>query len=76
MYDAYIVQKKIAFVLKRCSYVSERRITIRIYTINTVNISIYIHNVINVTIRREMGTDINAACGQLRKTHIESHNPL
>lgn len=28
-------------------------------------------NRINVTIRREMGADINAACGQLRKSYIE-----
>lgn len=28
---------------------------------------------INVTIRREMGSDINAACGQLRKSYLE-HN--
>jgi len=26
---------------------------------------------INVTVRREMGTDINAACGQLRNKHLE-----
>lgn len=26
---------------------------------------------INVTIRREMGSDINAACGQLRKSHMD-----
>ena len=26
---------------------------------------------INVTIRREMGSDINAACGQLRKSHLD-----
>lgn len=25
---------------------------------------------IEVTVRREMGTDINAACGQLRRSHI------
>lgn len=31
-------------------------------------------NHINVTIRREMGSDINAACGQLRKSHAESHS--
>ncbi|BBF43024.1 ribosomal RNA large subunit methyltransferase N [Lachnospiraceae bacterium KM106-2] len=30
-------------------------------------------NRINVTIRREMGTDIDAACGQLRKSYIENH---
>jgi 23S rRNA (adenine2503-C2)-methyltransferase len=29
-------------------------------------------NRINVTIRREMGTDIDAACGQLRKSYIEN----
>lgn len=28
-------------------------------------------NRINVTIRREMGTDIDAACGQLRKSYME-----
>ncbi|HKL79650.1 MAG TPA: 23S rRNA (adenine(2503)-C(2))-methyltransferase RlmN [Mobilitalea sp.] len=28
---------------------------------------------INVTIRREMGSDIDAACGQLRKSYIETH---
>ena len=27
---------------------------------------------INVTIRREIGTDINGACGQLRKSHLET----
>jgi 23S rRNA (adenine2503-C2)-methyltransferase len=27
----------------------------------------------NVTIRREMGRDIQAACGQLRKTYIKEH---
>ena len=31
-------------------------------------------NRINVTIRREMGADINAACGQLRKSYIEKNN--
>jgi 23S rRNA (adenine2503-C2)-methyltransferase len=29
---------------------------------------------INVTIRREMGADIDAACGQLRKSYIEKNN--
>lgn len=28
---------------------------------------------INVTVRREMGADIQAACGQLRKKHLENH---
>lgn len=31
-------------------------------------------NRINATIRREMGADINAACGQLRKSYIDKHN--
>ncbi|SFB04353.1 23S rRNA m(2)A-2503 methyltransferase [Acetitomaculum ruminis DSM 5522] len=30
------------------------------------------NNGINVTIRREMGRDINGACGQLRRSYIES----
>lgn len=29
---------------------------------------------IEVTIRREMGSDINAACGQLRRSYIETQN--
>lgn len=29
-------------------------------------------NKINVTIRRELGSDISAACGQLRKSHLDS----
>lgn len=29
---------------------------------------------IEVTVRREMGSDINAACGQLRRSYIESSN--
>ncbi len=31
-------------------------------------------NRINVTIRREMGSDINAACGQLRRSHTTKDN--
>ena len=30
------------------------------------------HNGINVTIRRERGSDIDGACGQLRRRHITS----
>ena len=30
-------------------------------------------NGINVTIRREMGRDINGACGQLRKSYLEEN---
>lgn len=29
---------------------------------------------IEVTVRREMGSDINAACGQLRRSYIKSHD--
>ena len=28
---------------------------------------------IHVTIRREMGRDIDGACGQLRKSYLEQH---
>jgi len=31
-------------------------------------------NRINVTIRREMGSDIDAACGQLRKSYMDEQN--
>ena len=31
-------------------------------------------NKINVTIRREMGRDIQGACGQLRKSYVENHS--
>ena len=30
-------------------------------------------NGIEVTVRREMGTDINAACGQLRRSYLEEN---
>ena len=33
-------------------------------------------NGINVTIRREMGRDIDGACGQLRKKHIDKNKNL
>ena len=31
---------------------------------------------INVTIRREMGSDIDGACGQLRRRYAEEENSL
>lgn len=31
---------------------------------------------LNVTVRREMGRDINGACGQLRKSYIESYDSV
>ncbi len=31
---------------------------------------------INVTIRREMGSDIDGACGQLRKKHIDKERGI
>lgn len=36
--------------------------------------SILEENGVETTIRREMGSDINAACGQLRKTYIENNH--
>ena len=32
----------------------------------------FLYDCINVTIRRGMGKDIDAACGQLRKTYMEN----
>ncbi|WP_352419958.1 23S rRNA (adenine(2503)-C(2))-methyltransferase RlmN [Proteiniborus sp.] len=37
---------------------------------------ILIKNGINTTIRREMGADVNAACGQLRRDYIKNQNPF
>lgn len=37
---------------------------------------ILIKNGINATIRREMGADVNAACGQLRRDYIKNQNPF
>lgn len=37
---------------------------------------ILIKNGIETTIRREMGSDINAACGQLRRSYLKSKNDL
>ena len=33
-------------------------------------------NGINVTIRREMGRDIDGACGQLRQNHIDENSAI
>ncbi|WP_125153786.1 23S rRNA (adenine(2503)-C(2))-methyltransferase RlmN [Clostridium rectalis] len=38
--------------------------------------NILIKNGIETTIRREMGADINAACGQLRRSYIEGKNNI
>ena len=54
----------------------ERRITRRIKFKNIENISILYCNRINVTIRRTLGEDIDASCGQLRKKFIETSKTL
>lgn len=38
--------------------------------------NILLKNGIETTVRREMGADINAACGQLRRSYIEEDNNL
>ncbi len=45
---------------------SVRRTVRRIFEKNPVFIAFFGHAKLNVTIRREMGSDIDAACGQLR----------
>ena len=54
----------------------ERRITRRKNSRNAVNKGFLSHIHINVTIRRTLGNDVNAACGQLRKTHIDNLKSL
>jgi len=39
-------------------------------------INILIKNGIETTVRREMGSDINAACGQLRRSYMEEKNKV
>ena len=55
---------------------SERRITRRIFQKNLVKSSKKQPIQINVTIRRTLGSDIDAACGTLRKRVLESRKPL
>ena len=31
------------------------------------------NNKVNATVRRELGSDINAACGQLRKSYMDKN---
>lgn len=52
--------------IKERSYVQSNRAVIEAFK-NKLE-----KNRINVTIRREMGRDINGACGQLRKSYIDS----
>ena len=59
-------------VVTRCSMFSERRITRRILERNAVKSIKNRHNGINVTIRRTLGQDIDASCGQLRKKYTEN----
>lgn len=49
-----------------------RRIVRRICDENAYNTRKNSIHHVNATIRRGMGKDIDAACGQLRKTYIES----
>ena len=51
---------------------SERRITRRIFLKNLVKSSKKQPIQINVTIRRTLGQDIDASCGQLRKRYLET----
>lgn len=55
---------------------TERRITRRKGVENAINKGLLEPNRINATIRREMGADINAACGQLRKKFMETSKTL
>ena len=56
---------------KSVDYRTERRTVRRIFKKNVAFMGILRYNGINVTIRREMGRDIDGACGQLRKKFLE-----
>lgn len=55
-YDKFMVRRMVGRIIDEYAYISRKN---------------EIHRV-NATIRRGMGKDIDAACGQLRKTYIES----
>ena len=61
----------IRYAVKSADYCTARRIVRRIFQRNVVFMGIIKQNAINVTIRREMGRDIDGACGQLRKRFAE-----
>ena len=48
---------------------SERRTTRRIKARNSLNKRNIDHIRLNCTIRRTLGNDVNASCGQLRMSH-------
>jgi len=56
---------------KSADYCTERRMVGRIFRKNVAFMGFLKYNGINVTIRREMGRDIDGACGQLRKKFLE-----
>ena len=56
---------------KSVDYRTERRTVRRIFEKNVAFMGILRYNGINVTIRREMGRDIDGACGQLRKRYMK-----
>ena len=56
---------------KSVDYRTERRTVRRIFKKNVAFMGILRYNGINVTIRRDMGRDIDGACGQLRKKFLE-----
>ena len=49
-----------------------RRIERRINDKNVVKMRVVAHIRINVTIRRTLGSDVDASCGQLRNKYIEN----
>lgn len=51
---------------------SESRTVRRIFINNGLKSTKKYTNGINVTIRRTLGSDVNASCGQLRKRHMDS----
>ena len=69
-----IIQK--IFSVIRSDMFPVRRITRRNQLKNLEKSMQNVFTQINVTIRREMGADINAACGQLRKSHLNNNKTL
>ena len=68
----YSNSKPFKFGVGRCDTSTESRTIRRKNVKKLVKINGYKLCHINVTIRREMGRDINGACGQLRKSYMGS----
>ena len=68
----YLIILFTTFCIRICDIVLVRRIERRIYNKNAVKMRTVEYIQINVTIRRTLGSDVDASCGQLRNKYLEN----